>query len=635
MRYLKRILLLILIFIVVTATFACKKKPSSSSEKEGNTSNKIVELTNYKLVESGNSDYKIVLPTSADYLENEAANELQLFFKEATGIVLPIIEETGLTATEQTQYLILGKTVMSMALNVEPSYDTVGEQGFVLKTINQNVVLKGYKSEGTLFAVYEFLKYQFGFRCYAQDEFGLEKGVVDKNLFKYDVTEVPAITYRETGYTNMVTDEYEQRLRMGKKSDFMAVNGASTHNALSYILPVKYEKSHPNWYGPGDLNDKHRQLCYTARGDESELELMRAAVFDSLKNTVLSNPNYDLVQFSKGDGNNGWCGCSACKKMIADYGGCQVAPIIKFINPIAKQLKEWLALTAPDRHVTIVIMAYAYTTNAPVKYNKDTKVYEPIDDTVKMEDNLGVLYCPITANLYEDFNTSRNTAIREIMTKWSALTNNILLWNYSVNINSYIAFMDTISSLQTNYQLFDKLNVQYNFNQSLNESTNCTAFNVLKAFLVAEMSWDPYQDFDKLVDDFFKNYFKEAAEPMREYYDSLLAHYKAKYDEGKIIADFDESRILSLAVWPRSKLEEWQQILEKAYASIDSLKTIDADKYAKLYDRITLESISVRWLIVELYSTKYDAAYITQMKNLLKEDMRRLKVDRLAEGVSA
>ena len=74
-------------------------------------------------------------------------------------------------------------------------------------------------------------------------------------------------------------------------------------------------------------------------------------------------------------------------------------------------------------------------------------------------------------------------------------------------------------------------------------------------------------------------------------------------------------------------LNEWLGYIDEAYESISHLEVSDPGLYKLLKDRITLESISPRYMIIELYSVYYSAEEYQEMLQSLKSrcnDVRRI-----------
>lgn len=627
----KKILSIITALVICFGATAC----GENNQKDKDNLHYNVTETEYKIVENGVSDYSIVIALSADKTIQKAADELNYFYKMSTGTELPFINDAEVAFDENKKLFVLGENAVSVSAGVAVDASIVGTQGYTLKTKGRSVFILGGTPIGTLYGVYEFLHVTFGFDAYREDEFGIEENVRDKVLYNFDIVEKPSIEYRSTGYTKIVKGDYATRLRMNYKTDFMLVSGQPYHNAIYYIPPSKYQSEHPKWYASDDGILAFRHLCYTAHGDETEYALMREAVVSAMKNVIISNPNLENITFTQADNNKDWCTCDACRESISHYGGCKVAPIIVFTNGVAKEIREWLKEVAPERKVTILLFAYTVTTDAPVKYDSKTKTYSPIDEKVVMEDNLGVYYAPITANYYEDFNSQTNVAYKETFRKWRALTDNIYLWAYSFNINAYYCFFDTFSALSENYKLFNEMGVKYIFDQAQYNASNVTAFNKLKAYLVGKMSWNTSYNVEELTQKYFDNVFKDAAEPMRTYYDELVEYFAKAYSEHKVSGDFNDQALMSSAVWTKPRLEKWMGYIDVAREKIAKYQTENPTLFSKLSDRITEESISLRYLYIKLHGSRIAADVKEEMVASLRADMNRLNFDMAGETIPA
>ena len=113
---------------------------------------------------------------------------------------------------------------------------------------------------------------------------------------------------------------------------------------------------------------------------------------------------------------------------------------------------------------------------------------------------------------------------------------------------------------------------------------------------------------------------------MRKYYDALRIHY-AYLAEYNNVGGWIGNRIDNAAYFPVNTLFEWVGYIDEAYKAIESLKESDTALYNQLYDRICLESLAPRYLIMSLYgeqvyaSGEFSAKKLTQEK---KPSIRKL-----------
>ena len=93
------------------------------------------------------------------------------------------------------------------------------------------------------------------------------------------------------------------------------------------------------------------------------------------------------------------------------------------------------------------------------------------------------------------------------------------------------------------------------------------------------------------------------------------------------------TRINTSEYFKLNTLLEWEALIEQAYEDIEPLKTSDPDAYQKVYDRINLESLSVRYLLIDLYGTQiYTTQELYDLKQQFKQDCADLNITRLSEG---
>ena len=90
------------------------------------------------LVQDGKPSHQIVLKHDASSSERYAAEKLQSHFQECICVKPSIMEGFP---EEDVPMIVLGCGRVAQRLGVNPSYQQLGEQGYILKTIGQNVVI--------------------------------------------------------------------------------------------------------------------------------------------------------------------------------------------------------------------------------------------------------------------------------------------------------------------------------------------------------------------------------------------------------------------------------------------------------------------------------------------------------------
>ena len=140
----------------------------------------------------------------------------------------------------------------------------------------------------------------------------------------------------------------------------------------------------------------------------------------------------------------------------------------------------------------------------------------------------------------------------------------------------------------------------------------------LHMYLMSNLGKDVYQDVGKLRKDFFVNYYKDAQEPMEQFYEEFSTHFAYLAETTNLTFNYvTEAAIMEKANWDYGMLTQWLGYIDEAYASIEHYKTENPELYTKLHNRINVESITIRYLTLELYGTRLDdkKAYATELLN--------------------
>lgn len=605
--------MVILIVLSVFTLSACKSKKKVEVEEVKPI---VIEETDYFLVENNQSNYTIVYPENSDeMISGTAVSELISFFRQATGVVLEAISDEGLIYQEGQSYISIGQTTLLKTSGIEIN-ENLGESGLQVVTKDESVFMFGQTRFGTLYSVYEFLEHQLNFKIFAVDEIRINTNVTSLKLLDFDVTDIPTFEYRLGNYGELWNGTtFTRRMRMQTNNDiWISLGGLTYHNFFATVPPSEYKADHPEWY-----SSDGRQLCLM-----TDQEGIKEVVVNQMKKYIRDNPLANNLTFTQED-YNVWCENEVSQNLKDKYG-TNAAEMIIFLNSVAEEIEAWLAVEDPTRDVTLVMFAYHKTEDAPARFDEALQKYVPIDEDVILRDNVAVLYAPIFAEHYYDYYHESNINTAETMKKWGALSNNLYLWSYGTYFLNYLAPYDTFNAIQGKYQFAKENNTSYVFDQGQYNQHRGTDWYRLKTFLSAELQWDVNQNMNDLIDEFFDNYFKNASEPMMKYFNSYRAWYAYLAAEEGFSGYVTETILLQRNYFPQGILNEWLGYLEEAQESIKSLENTDQALYKLLNDRILLETISVRYLIIELYSVYYSTSEIEVMISTLKNDAMRLGV---------
>lgn len=588
---------------------------SSSSTGGSSDSGNVDDGREYTLVDNGISEYKIVLADDTLYNERLAKDEIIEFFYEATGVELKSVTESEVTYSDDAKLIILGDTKFTENSGVD--VDAISTQGFTLKTVGTNLFIVG-EDYGVLYGAYEFLHQTFGFEAYAADEFALDRNVKNLDMPQLNFTDSPDILYREPNYgPQRYNVTVSNRFRL-HQNIWITEKGNFVHNSFTEYFPVDdYQSAYPEFY-----SEKGTQLCYTARGNATKLQTMQDLVVERMK--YLINKYYNQGDFRESlsftqEDNNDWCTCSSCKN-LANKHGANSATLIKFINPVAKRVQEWVDQTWPGHTVNIAIFAYLKTEQAPT-----TDI-----SSLHLEDNVALFYAPFQADYFHDFNSSKNAGYMQTMRKWMSLADKMYLWFYSTNYRDYLIWYDSFNSMQPIYKLVKESGGIYFFDQGRYNATSLTGFDTLKCYLNAKLAWNVDADYSKLINDFFNNYFREAAKPMMDYFNSFRSWSQYLKDNTSISGNVS-TEINKANYWPKQILTGWEAYINEAYKAIEPLRASDRVTYDKVYERIEKEAIAIHYHLYSLHENTYEESELKALRQQFKLDATRLGFTKIRE----
>ena len=171
----------------------------------------LAEETGLSIAANAASQFTIVRPADASPSQIYAAEELQRFTKEMTGVQLPVAtDDQPLPA----KAILLGVTrYTESVLGEAPDLDKLGDDGFRIVTRPPHLLVIGSPIRGTLYGVYELLEKYGGCRWYARHHSSIPK-LDSWTIPKLDETQVPAFTMREPFWWGMFEGDFAARCKV-------------------------------------------------------------------------------------------------------------------------------------------------------------------------------------------------------------------------------------------------------------------------------------------------------------------------------------------------------------------------------------------------------------------------------------
>lgn len=659
MKKFQTIISLFLCFIISLSVLACSEKETGSVNMGKPIYTDGVHVFNYEetsdyLVYNSLSDYKIVVAKDADSLTKLAEDELILFFEEATGIILPVVADDQIAYNSSEKVICLGKnefynSALQTASNLSTTDKGLEHDGYMIETVGKGIYIFGDYSEGTVFGVYGFLTLEFNFDCYSNIAYKIDREVSTVSLKDYSVIDVPDYTFRASADSHVSNNSpTEWRMGFGKGENY-AIGPNSAHTSLIYLPKSSadavnvlgknnYLTTHPKWYSTDGT-----QLCFYARGDAKEYQDLLNEMFEIAKEYFRTDDGY-FFRIGHTDEVT-WCTCKACTDSKNIYGA-DSASVILFANDLAEKIDAWLESDEGKpyaRDYRITVLSYGVTLLPPAYYNENKKQWEPYlsEDAPEgtpyaiCSDRVMPWYAPLEIDYNYSIFDNVNSAFYDQMYGWMAICKEMSYYNYCTNYNYYLVPSAFFEQFQGLYQLGALSNGYYVHNLGQRtQSGGATGWHILKTYILSKLSWNCNVDVGKLTEEFFKGYFGEASEEMMNFYLSYRVHARYTINNVYSAGLSVYMPLKDVRYWPKNMLDQWLANINEALASIEHYKRVDQTLYQNYYDRITMERVSLYYLMVELYKNDYDEDFVKEMKLAFKDDCARLGITGTQDGAS-
>lgn len=472
------------------------------------------------LVDRGKSNYQIVLSKSAAEVQKKAATVLQNYLKEISSVYLPIVTDDQ----EKSKYEIrIGKTNRKF---IKPQLTS---DGFVIKSEGQQLTIYGNNDQATLYGTYHFLEKYLGCRKFTPTLKYIPKLTTIKLPTVNDLQN-PQFTFRQVYYPGQYDEEFRAWHKLQLLEDIWGLWG---HSFDKLVSPKVYFANHPEYFALVNGERKYTQLC-----------LSNADVFEilvkELSKKIDEAPEKKIWSVSQNDG-FGYCTCEACKATDKKYGGPQ-GSLLYFVNKVAKQFPNY----------TISTLAYLYSKHPP--------------KNIKPEKNVSIMLSSIDIDRAKPIvNNPRTASFRNDVVGWSALTNQLMIWDYVVQFTNYLSPFPNLETLQPNANYFAANKVSGAFFQGTENTVG--EFSALKAYLLAKLSWDPKADISKAQSEFMYAYYGKAAPFINQYINKTTEQLQ----QSKRVLDIYGDPVVEWNTWLKpDQIEQYSNILEKAAAAVET-----------------------------------------------------------------
>lgn len=610
-KAIKRITALALTFAsCFTVLTACKEETPSTGKNNAVSVTDNIPLTDIDLVKDGKTEYTIVVPFGANDYETYAAEELELYFENASGTDIKIIKDSDATNDTQKKYLAVGHTTLLENSNVDIQKEELGDEGYKIVRKNNTVLMSGYGEYGTLFSVYEFLHHAFGFEPYAIDEIYYDIGLNFK-LPDFNITDVPASATRAgMWYYNWNDAAWAAKTRTYRGIEYKMFNQRAWYyfpHAHFKILPLQtWYDQHPDWYA-----ESKTQLCLSSQGAYDQFLI-------NLKALIKNSPDLVYIPLG-GEDSPETCKCDGCVADIAKYG--VAGQTVRWINRMVADVLPWMEEEGMgDRELYFPMLAYYATEEPPAV--KEGNTFVPIDETCVLNDRSPIIFAPIAMNrAYSIMDKENNLLYAEHLEGWLECAKDVIFYLYCDS--SYIAFewYDALHGMVENFKLAGELNSIYTLVDNEPMLKQARAFQALESYVFCKLMWDPYENVNVLTDEFIKHYYREGAEYVSQYYYLMKTYYRSYADSYNEKNPNKQISTISpdVSSYNRVFLEQLLSLLDKAHEAIDNADYTEAEKEI-YHQRITLESFTQRFILLDNFVAEYSKETYLKMVDEFEAD---------------
>lgn len=460
------------------------------------------------LAHNGKSPYMICIPPDADETERFAAEELQRFFAESTGVLLPVI--SSFSQCDSAFLLCVGRPPKPRKNEESVLTDDLNEESIRIKTLGGRVIITGGRPRGVLYAVYQFLEDYLGCRWFTPECSHVPRHAT-LEIPQIDFTYIPPFAFRRHNCALDTDALWAARNRLnGHMGENLPSYGGialydTAHHSFSKLVPPeKYFDEHPEYFSEVDsvrLRER-TQLCL------SNPDVLQICI-EGVKEMLRKSP-FIPVYVGQNDCLNP-CQCEKCRQIDA-YEGAFSGSVIRFVNKIGEAIEEEF----PGRQINT--FAYRYSQAAP-KY-------------ARPRSNVAVTLCSIESCFAHPLNEcsvvrrdlsvgdAKAHSFAQDLSDWSKICENLYIWDYVTNFRNFVYPHPNLPVLGPNIRFFRDMGVKYVFEQGCRTSRH-GEFQELRGYVISRLLWNPDADDRALIREFCDAYYKMAAGPVLDYLDLL------------------------------------------------------------------------------------------------------------------
>lgn len=520
------------------------------------------------VADEGKALASIVVVGDAGPLERRAAEDIQKYVRLMSGVELPIASSVE-PAAFAGPALVIGEEAIRQRPELRERLATVTKRdpfvradGVILQRVGNHVYLAGSNDRSHYFAAAELLR-RWGVRWFMPGDFGESVPKIDRlEVADLDYVYAPPFEVRTfwvawNGHRDGVA-EFQLRNMMTPREEL-----PPTGHALDKYL----KRQAAGWPMTSPATAEH------VAGQIERDYASGKSVSIGIEDRLVSAPAPEDAELARLQ----W------DKYMLSWSMTDV--MMEFYNNVARVLRD----KHPDSSGKLGFLAYSNMTLPPVR-------------DFKAERSLYAELAPIDIDPIhgmDDLESPPRREYKEIMYRWAKVMDgrlaiydydqSMLVWRDLPN-PSHMAFKQDVQ----HYRRAGILGVN-------TESRMALATTFTNFYLRARLLWNPDENVEALLDDFYARFYGPAAAPMKEYWSRIFRAW-----ETTIVTEHEQ--FAAPAIYNRDLLEDIKKPLRVAEAAAAPLaQRTDLSRDEQLYlDRLRFTRLGYE--IMDNYVAMSDAA---------------------------
>lgn len=493
------------------------------------------------LADNGQAHCVIITQPGTTAAERYAAEELASMLNQITGASFELREPVS---DVPENAVVIGPGPVAAKFFPEVELAKFGGEEYVVKTKGGRLLLAGGRPRGTLYAVYRFLQDELGVRYYAPWFTHVPKRS-SLSLGALNSRGKPAFEYRDPFWFPAFDGDWaarnfsvSQTARLKEKHGGQTVYKGFVHTFYPLVPADPYFKTHPEWFSllKGKRVAEGAQLCTTDPA-------LRDFIVERVKVWLRESPDAKIISVSQND-HAGACECERCAA-VDDREGTHAGSLLELVNYVAEKIEPEFP------NVLVDTLAYQYTRKAP--------------KTLRPRRNVIIRLCSIECNFAKPLTDPSNELFARDIRDWHRLTDRLYIWDYTTDFSHYLLPFPNYYVLGPNVRFFHENGVVGLFEQGAYQSFS-GEMSEMRAWVLAQLLWSPYQDDRKLVREFAEAYYGKDSAPFILKHLDLISKTAQPYYVG--IGHPDASPYLRFKTLAKSE-RLWQQAEDAARGNAD------------------------------------------------------------------